>query len=318
MRIEFIAGIYLWLLFSLPLLIAAHFMLLRYNQYKTLKFANFNAIKRVTGKKFITKNITILTLRTIAFLSLILAISQPVLYYESTVGSYDYVIALDVSASMAAQDFLPSRLGVAKKSAIEFIGELPLSSKVGLVKFAGTTFIVSPLKQERLEILSSLIQIDIMKAGGTDIPGAIIASTNLLVPSGQGKAIIILTDGSSTVNTFIEDSLTEAIRYAQKQNVKIHTIGIGSETGPIGYLPEYYNISATYNEDTLSTLANQTGGIYLPARDYQNLTASFIQNLEQNTTGNVQLEIAPFLLGIALLLLFTEWALINTRFRRYP
>ena len=43
---------YLWFLVSIPLLVFSHFTLLKYNQYKALKFANFEAIRRVTGKRW--------------------------------------------------------------------------------------------------------------------------------------------------------------------------------------------------------------------------------------------------------------------------
>lgn len=318
MQLNFTYPFYLWLLLAIPLIIFTHFMLIRYNHYKALKFANFYALKRVTGQKILSKNITVLLLRITILAAIILALAQPTIRYESAIANYDYVIALDTSASMTAADFPPSRLAVAKNAADEFIRTLPLSSHIGIVTFSGTTFVISPLEDNRLALQAELSKVEIMKSGGTDIPGAIIASTNLLLNTDKGRAIILITDGSNTVNTFIEDSMQQGITYANKKNVRIHTIGIGTETGPIGYLPAYYNISATYNEDALVMIANATNGGYFPVQDYPHITEAFKQILEESKEGQSEFNIAFGLVTVALFLLFIEWGLINTRFRRYP
>jgi Ca-activated chloride channel family protein len=318
MEIHFAYPFYLWLLIAVPLIIFSHFMLLRYNQYKALKFANFIALQRVTGKKILTRNITVLILRAFILLFLILALAQPSVRYTSRIANYDYVLAIDTSASMTATDFSPSRLAVAKTAADEFIRTLPLGSDIGLVTFSGTTFVAAPLEDNRIALQSELAKIQIMKAGGTDIPGAIIASTNLLLNTEQGRAIILITDGSNTVNTFLEDSMQQAITYANRKNVRIFTIGIGSESGPIGYLPSYYNISATYNEDALVMIANETQGKYFSAQTTPHLKEAFLGILDQSKQGQTEFKLAFGLVSVALFLLFIEWGLINTRFRRYP
>ena len=55
--ITFTDPIYLWLLISMPLLILTHFFVLGYLKRRAVKFANFEAIKRVTGGKFELKNV---------------------------------------------------------------------------------------------------------------------------------------------------------------------------------------------------------------------------------------------------------------------
>ena len=81
MEITFTDPIYLWFLFSIPLLIITHFITLKFTQFKALKFANFRAIERVTGKKVVTKNYTLLTFRLFILFFLIFSIS---LYFTCT------------------------------------------------------------------------------------------------------------------------------------------------------------------------------------------------------------------------------------------
>jgi len=318
MMISFTNPYYLLLLVSIPLLVFSHFTLLKYNRYKALKFANFAAIRRVTGKQLLTKNLTVLFLRIFVILFLVLAITKPILRYQGRASGYDYVIAIDASASMAAEDFPPTRLEVAKQSADAFVDQLKDRASLGLVKFSGVTFIEEPLTEDRLKIRLAIAGIEIIKAGGTDLAGAIIASTNLLLNSNKSKAIILLTDGSNTAGTFIEDALQTAIDYAVRKNVKVFSIGIGSESGPIGYLPEYYNISATYNQVTLFRISNSTDAAYYYAQDYADITDAYAQIMEDNANANLELDLTYPSLVIALMLLFVEWGLVNTRFRRFP
>jgi Ca-activated chloride channel family protein len=318
MQIEFIHPLYLWLLVSIPFLIISHFLLLRYNQYRALKFANFQALKRVTGKHLITKNYITLILRTSTLLFLILAISTPTLYLVQDIPAYDYVLAIDTSASMSATDMPPSRLETAKTMANEFAKKTPSTSNVGIVTFSGVTFIEQEMTPSKIEVGRSIDKITLQQSGGTDIPGALITGTNLLANSKQGKAIIILTDGSNTQGTFLEDSIGRAIEYTQKHNVKIYAIGIGSEGGPIGYLPEYYNISATYNQDNMITITNATGGTYYAALNNPDFNLAYDDILKRDIIGPVPYELSFPLLVLALMLLFVEWGLINSRYKRFP
>ena len=267
--------IYLWYLLSIPLLIYTHFYLFRHSKAKAMKFANFEALKRVTGEKLITKNIIILIIRGIILSCVIIAASGTVFWYEGRVNENDFVIAIDISASMNAQDVSPTRLEAAKQTAINFVDNLRSKSNIGVVSFSGTTFIDTVLIDNKNSLRKTIENIEIANMGGTDIAGAIITSTNLLLNSKKGKTIVLITDGSNTVGTFLEESIENSINYATKNHVIVHTIGVGSETGPIGYLPVFYNISAVYNENTLERISNQTQGYYFKAMNKEALEQAY-------------------------------------------
>ena len=317
-NITFDNPIYLWYLLSIPLLIYTHFFLLRRSRAIAMKFANFEAIKRVTGERLITKNLLILFIRVLILICVIIATSGAVFWYEGRVNENDFVIALDTSASMAAQDVAPARLDAAKETAIDFIDNLRTKSEIGVVSFAGTTFIDSVLIDSKESLRKIIGNVDISKTGGTDIAGAIITSTNLLLNSEKGKTIVLITDGSNTVGAFIEDSIRNSVDYASKNHVVVHTIGVGSEAGPIGYLPEFYNISAVYNENILREISNSTSGEFFKALNKDELAQAYADISEAAKTGWIPIKLSYSLMLLALLLLFLEWGLISTRFRKIP
>jgi len=310
--------IYLWYLLSVPLMIYTHFYLLKRSKAKAMKFANFEAIKRITGKNLMTRNIAVLIIRVLVIICVIFAASGTVFWHDGNVNDNDYIIAIDVSASMTAQDIVPTRLDAAKQAAIDFVNSMKSSSDIGVVSFAGTVFIDSSLINNKDSLRKTIENIKVSQTGGTDIGGAIITGTNLLVGSDKGKVIILITDGSNTLGAFIENSVQSSIDYANKNHVVIHTIGIGSESGPIGYLPEYYNVSAVYSENTLFKISNSTHGNYYKAINMTGLEEAYRNMSDAAKKSVVPLKLSYGLMLIALLLLFIEWGFINTKFRKVP
>ena len=139
-----------------------------------------------------------------------------------------------------------------------------------------------------------------------------------MLNSEQGKTIVLITDGSHTVGSFIEDSIKNSVEYAKKNHVVVHSIGIGSESGPIGYLPEYYNRSAVFDEEILMDISNSTGGKYFHALKSSDIEEAYEEISAAAKKGLIPLRLSHGLIFLALLLLFLEWGLISTRFRRIP
>jgi len=317
MYITFENPFYLWLFFSIPLFIISHFYFLRSSKSKALKFANVEALRRISGEKLLTKNILHLVMRIIIIFCLVIAMAGTKIWYMGESNQVDYVVAIDSSASMTAEDVKPTRFIAAKDNINEFVMRLQPRTKLGLVSFSGVTQVVQPLTDSKIDFKLAMEKVVISSTGGTDIPGAIITSTNLLMSeSKKGKAVIIISDGVNTLGASVSDSIKEAVDYAKQNQVIIYTIGIGSNQGPIGYLPEYYNISANYNEVTLIYMSNQTGGLYL----YANSTNDLVQSLEylgKNTNKQyLDVDISFVSLLIAVCCLFIEWGLANTLYRR--
>jgi len=317
MYITFENPIYLWFLFSIPLFIVSHFFFLKRSKSKALKFANFEALSRVTGDKLLTKNMTHLVLRIVIIASLVVSVAGTTLWYLGESNEVSYVIALDTSASMTSQDVTPSRFEAAKEYVKEFVDGFDSRTEFGLVSFAGVTVIEQYPLDSQVVFKAAVDSTHVTRTGGTDVPGAIITSTNMLLAErDKGRSIIMVSDGVNTLGAFISDSVDEALKYAKNNQVIIHTIGIGTNTGPIGYLPEYYNISASYDEQLLEHIANETGGVYVHAESTNQLVKvfSFLAEKSNQQYLDINLSFGALLLGLGLL--FVEWGLSNTLYRR--
>lgn len=316
MQLVFTHPLYLWFLLALPILIFTHFFTLRQSRAHALKFANYEAITRVTegyilSKPFVSmfrgKNLILLAMRIITLICLTLAVSGTTVFYEGTSTDYDFVIAIDASSSMLAEDFLPTRLEAAKNAAALFVDSLGLRPNVGVVSFAGAAFVEQKLTNRMLEVKQAISSIGIKTVGGTDLGSAIITSTNLFASAGRPKAIILLTDGQSNVGVAPE----RGIDYANDNGVAVHTIGIGTEQGSqIAGL----NITTTIDEETLQLIAKNTGGNYYRVKDEASLINAY-KEIADLKKQKISLELAFPLLLAALLILFMEWSLVNTRYR---
>lgn len=309
---------YLWFLLALPALAIAHYFFLRRAKTRALSFANFRALKRVTGENLITRNYLLLALRLIVLLLVILAVSGVTLWSEGQSSNNDFVIAIDTSASMTSQDIQPTRIDAAKSYASLFVDSLNAETRVGVVSFAGVALVETVPITDKAAVKHVIASVEPMEVGGTDIPGAIITSTNLLLDNTKGRAVILITDGSNTIDTFLDNSIQRAVQYAKQNHVTVHTIGIGSDLGPIGYLPTYYNVSSVYNADNLLQIANATGGIYTKAENADQLLAAFQKISDNVSTQLLRHDLTQLLMLIALVLILIEWLLVNTRFRRFP
>ncbi len=316
-QIVFLRPKYLWLLLFIPLLVIVHFLVLKYLRRRALKFANFDAIKRVVGPQgslknttTLSKNIGLLVLRIIALFLIITAISTPILYYTGRTTRSSFVLAIDASSSMLAGDFEPTRLEAAKKAAISFVTKLPKHSVIGVVDFSGASFVKKQLTTNKKEVIEAIRNIEVENVGGTDLGTAIITSTNMLLNQEGSRVVILLTDGRSNVGV----DPREAVDYAVSKNTQVFTIGIATKKGASLFAPE---LITTIDEDTLKFIAEKTNAKYFRAENPEELRRAYNEIAEQ-TNKRISKNISFHLLTIAIIILFIEWALANTRYRTLP
>ncbi len=243
------------------------------------------------------------------------------------------VLAMDVSTSMAAEDFTlnnkrASRLDVVKNVIREFIGKRS-GDRIGLVAFAARPYTVSPLTADYSWLKSNLDRVKFgLMEDGTAIGSAIASAVNRVrdVP-GKAKVILLLTDGINNAGKI--DPLTAA-KAAQAKGVRIYTIGAGSR-GPVPYpavdmfgRTVYQNVQIDIDEDILKEIARLTGGAYFRATDTPSLKAVYDQI---DAMEKVKFEQAGFrqyeehfdiVLIAALILLIIEVLLSRTVFLRIP
>ncbi len=312
MEITFTNPIYLWFLVSIPFLILTHFFTLRYVKRRAMRFANFEAISRVTGGQALSKNITLLFIRMFTLLFLILSAAGIILWYRGQSSDYNYVLTIDASGSMLADDIEPNRLEAAKEAAILFVDNLKSRAKIGVVSFSGVGSVEQRLEEDYTKTKETIKNIYIKTIHGTAIGDALVASSNLLVTEDKAKLVILLTDGRENIAT--EEELRKVIEHLKDEHVTVNTIGIGTSEG--GMLPGIEMIS-TLDEPTLITIAEETNGKYYRADDKNELEEIY-KAMATATEADLPVKLSvPFMLA-ALALLFLEWGLINTKYRTIP
>lgn len=185
------------------------------------------------------------------------------------------MVALDISASMLAQDLQPDRLTRAKQTIIELMAQLR-GDQVGLVLFSGASFIQFPLTNDYDTARSFLVSASpgMISRPGTAIADAIrTARTGFDTTRSSQKVVIVMTDGESHEG----NALAEAAD-AIANNVTIYTIGFGSPDGePIPEFDQVGNIIgfkrdaagevilSRLDEAGLTQIAETGGGAYFRA-----------------------------------------------------
>ena len=311
MEIIFTDKIYLWFLLSLPILVMAHFWTLKHTRKRALRFANYEAIERVTGGKVLPRNYGQLIVRLIIVILVILAVTSPVLYYQGEASDFDYVLAIDASGSMLADDYQPNRLEAAKNAALLFIDSLKGNSRVGIVSFSGVPIVKQELSDDLSNAKDIIKNLEVETAGGTAIGEAIITSSNLLLAGTRSKIIILLTDGQNNIGI----NPQEALKSIGKEKIVIHTIGIGTQEG--GKFLKELNIVSNLDEDTLKYIADTTQGSYHRAVTNEELKDVF-KSLATTKETKLSFNLSFLLMLLALFLLFGEWTLSNTKYRILP
>jgi len=152
---------------------------------------------------------------------------------------------VDVSNSMKAEDIKPNRLERAKQSIQNLIDNL-VNDRIGIIAFAGDAFLLLPLTSDysAAKLFLSTMDCDIIETQGTAMGKAInLAVESFPEEKTKKRALIIITDGENH-----EDDALGAATEAAKENVVIHTIGMGSPDG--APIPVYKNGAiAAYMKD---------------------------------------------------------------------
>ncbi len=230
---------------------------------------------------------------------------------SSKTQGIDIVLALDISGSMLARDFLPDRVAAAKEVAANFINDRR-GDRIGLVIFAGESFTQSPLTTDKATLLNLLSQVKIgMIEDGTAIGSGLATSVNRLKESdAKSKVVILLTDG---VNNTGRIAPLTAAEIAKSLGIKVYTIGVGTR-GEAPYPARdmwgntvMMNVPVEIDEQMLTDIASMTGGQYFRATDKNSLQAVYdnINQLEKST-----IDTNEYTLYHELYSRFALWALI--------
>lgn len=270
-------------------------------------------------------------LLSLAFFFFVIGLSRPQIgakLKEHKIKGAEIMIVLDVSNSMLAQDYSPDRLERAKL-AISRINDKLKDDRIGLIVFAGTSFVQLPITSDYVsaKMFLNSISTESIPIQGTAIGDAIsTAVRGFSAQSEHSRAIIVITDGENH-----EDDAVAAAKQAAEAGIKVYTIGVGSADGqPIPMNGELLkdkdgNIVVTrLDEETLRKVASAGGGAYVHAgNDEFGLTPiiSDIRKMEDEEYNSVVFEEYNeqfmYFLGIALVFFVLEMLVGDRRARRH-
>ena len=263
---------YLWLLLLVPLLLVGYGVLRVLRRRRLRAFGNESLVRELMPSWSSSKGWWRTVLYSLAFACFVIGISRPLLgakLVERETKGAEIVICLDVSNSMLAEDYSPDRLSRAKLAISRLVDRLQ-GDRIGLVIFAGTSFVQLPVTTDYVSAKMFLNTIDTQSipVQGTAIGDAIhTAAKSFSAQSEKSRAIIVITDGENH-----EDDAVEAAKEAASAGIRVYTIGVGTLRGqPLKIDGELLKdkdgeiVVSRLDETTLKQIASAGGGAYVHA-----------------------------------------------------
>lgn len=246
---------------------------------------------------------------------------------EKSLGR-NLLIALDISRSMRVRDVKPDRLSLAKMVICELLDAMP-NDRVGLIGFAGTSYVYAPLTIDHDAVRETVEQIDETWAplGGSDLTSAVRLALETLKKTGQkNNALVILSDGENH-----EGHLNEMIAAAESSGVRVIAIGVGTPDGDYVPSQDFKNqhmmdrggkpVISRLQSDVMRRLASETHGRYVVAgtgMDIPAMVKSTMMDLDtfeiEGRERSIRIEFYQWLVLPAILFLLAA-ILASTRWR---
>ena len=313
--------IYLWLLLLVPLFFVVQVLVNNLRRRRIRRFGDETLVEAMMPSYASAKVWLRLSLFSVAFCSFVLALSRPqrgIRLKEQQVTGAEVMIALDVSNSMLAEDYSPNRLERAKL-AISQVSEKLRDDRIGLILFAGDSYVQIPLTSDYISARMFLNSITTgsVPVQGTAIGSAIeLAMNSFSENSDKSRAIVVITDGENH-----EDDPVAAAKIAAEKGIRVFTIGVGSKEGTFiplsggNYITdaEGNNVVTRLDDETLQQIAAEGGGLYVQSTNREFGLAPIIeqiQNMEDKVTTTVTYEeyeeLYMYFLGVALLFFVVE------------
>lgn len=223
----------------------------------------------------------------------------PLSHESKSVDAIAIAMVVDVSGSMAALDLTPpgerfsldtTRIAVVKRLFAEFVEKRP-DDLIGLVTFGGYAAVRSPLTADHAALLNTLKGVEIPSvvrdAQGMEISpeermtaigdGLALALLRLKEAKPKSKIVILLSDGVSNTGAVEPD---EAAKIAEKMGVKVYAIGVGTNARRTPIFDQasfgrqrvlYADMTLSFDEGQLKSIASATGGTYFAVNDRDSL-----------------------------------------------
>lgn len=329
--INFAQAQYLFLIFLIPVFFIVQAVLLRLRRRRIRKFGDEQLVNQMMPSYSKSKVWVRLTLFSIGFFFFVIGLSRPQIgarLKEQEIKGAEIIIAMDVSNSMLAEDYSPNRLDRAKLAVSRLVDKLR-DDRIGLVIFAGTSFVQLPVTTDYVSAKMFLNTIDTgsIPIQGTAMGDAITTCIrSFSQQSDKSRAIILITDGENH-----EDDPVAAAAQAAEMGIKVFTIGVGSPEGkPIPMNGELLKdkdgeiVVSRLDEAVLQEVAKAGNGAYVRAGNSEfglNPIIEDLRKLEDEKYSSVVFEEFDeqfmYFLAIALFFFVLEMLIGDRRSKRH-
>lgn len=246
------------------------------------------------------------------------------------------MLVFDVSGSMAAADFEPTRMEAAKAAATTFVQKQPTTVQIGVVAFSDGGLAVQAPTDDQGAVLAAINRLAPNRA--TSIGAGLAAALESIfkpeqaslqysdltpqapttptpVPPGTfaPAVIVLLSDGENNARP---DPLQVA-QAAADYGVRIYTIGVGSATGT-ELTVNGFTVFTQLNEELLQQVATMTQGQYYNAADAEQLEAIYSGLRPQLVLRDESLEVTALLAGVGIVMFLVGGGLSLWWFSRLP
>ena len=321
---------FLWLLLLVPIIPAGYAIAMAMRKRRINRFGDPRMVAQLMPHYSRAKGWVRIILFTLAFFFFVIGLARPQIgakLSERQTKGAEIMICLDVSNSMLAQDYTPCRLERAKLAISSLVDKLH-DDRIGLIIFAGSSFVQLPVTTDYVSAKMFLSSID---AGSVPVQGTAIgdaihtAMKSLSAQSEKSRVIILISDGENH-----EDDAVAAAREAAEAGIRIYTVGVGSAAGqPVPVDGELLRdkdgniVVSRLDEKTLRQVADAGGGAYIQAGNEEfglNPIINDIRAMEGELFSSVVFEEYDeqymYFFAIALILLVLEMLVGERRYTR--
>lgn len=311
---------WLWLLVPVLALLVSYLVQHRRRSRYAVTFATLPMLERLVPVRPGWRRHLPAALLLLAFAALAVAAARPQVDVQVPRERATVIVVVDVSLSMQATDVDPDRISAARDAAKGFVEGLPAGFNVGIVEFAGSATVLATASPDHDAAIAALDQLQL--AEGTAIGDGVltslaqIAATAATDGTGGGTdvpaQIVLLSDGTNTVGS----SIQEAVTAANKAAVPVSTIAYGTPGGTV--VVDGQLVPVPVDQGSLDALAQATGGQGYAAETADQLDRVYHDIQSQIGYTTEQRDVTPYVISVALLLGLLAAAMSLRWFARLP
>ncbi len=319
---SFLQPAWLFVLLAPLAMLVVYVVLQRRRPDYAVRFTNLELLDKVAPKRPGWRRHVTAGVFLLALAALIVAVARPARDVQVPVERATVIVAIDTSLSMDATDVAPTRLEAAQAAAKRFVDLLPPRVNLGLVTFNGAAQVRVTPTTDRDAVVRAVdgLELGESTATGEAIFTALQAIEDMPDNGAEDPAparIVLMSDGTRTVGRSEADASAAAV----EAGVPVSTIAFGTPDGTIEYTDATTPptvIPVPVDEESLQTIADDTGGSFFTAATEQELSAVFDDIGSSVGHETAQREITPWFVGAALVLFLAAASLSLAWFARLP